>query len=169
MRATTLLLSALVPMLSLASEAEAQVTISIGDAEVMEGDSAAENVILSFPLTLSGVPTKDTSVRFSTAPITATANIDFAFVSNVLVTIPAGQTTGVAQVPIIEDLVVEPDETLSVTLSSPSNAFIGVGTATGTIVDDDDAVPQIPALGPLGGLLLAAALLLSRRRRVPPH
>ena len=38
---------------------------------------------------------------------------------------------------INKDNVVEPDETFSVILSNPVNAAITVGTATGTILNDD--------------------------------
>ena len=115
----------LLAILSVASTATGQVlTISIGDASVLEGDSFLENVVLQFPLTITGgVPTKDVTVRFSTASGTAVANSDFNFANNVLVTIPAGLVSGFANVAIIEDLNVEPDETLTVTLGSPGNAI----------------------------------------------
>ena len=115
----------LLAILSVASTATGQVlTISIGDASVLEGDSFLENVVLQFPLTITGgVPTKDVTVRFSTASGTAVANSDFNFANNVLVTIPAGLVSGFANVAIIEDLNVEPDETFTVALGSPGNAI----------------------------------------------
>jgi hypothetical protein len=132
-------------LLVLPSAAAAQtVTLSVGDAAVVEGDVAAENVLLRFPLTLSAPPTKQVTVRFTTNSGTATAGIDYMHAANVLVTIPAGNTGGFADVAIIEDLNVEPDETLTVTLGSPTNALIAQSTATGTILNDDELVDVRP-------------------------
>ena len=52
-------------------------------------------------------------------------------------TIPAGSTTGKIPVPVLDDVLDEPDETFTVTLSNPTNATVGDGTGTGTITDDD--------------------------------
>ena len=149
-------------ILSVSSAAAAQVFVSIGDAFVTEGDSAAEGVLVEFPLTLSGdLPTtKDVTVRYSTASGTALTNVDFQFVNNALITIPAGSSSGVASVQVIEDLAVEPDETFTVNLSSPTNALLGAGVATGTILDDDSDGAPVPALGLAGRLLLAFLLLV---------
>ena len=119
---------------------EDSVSISIGDAEVVEGDSPAEDVVLQFPLTLSGMSTDDVTVQYTTSAGTASANLDYVQVTNALVTLPAGEASGFADVAIVEDLLVEADETLTVTLSAPGNATIDVGTATGTILDDEDDV-----------------------------
>ena len=54
-----------------------------------------------------------------------------------------GETTATVAVATIEDTLDEPDETFTLTLSSPSNATLGEATATGTIVDNDD----LPTLG----------------------
>jgi hypothetical protein len=43
---------------------------------------------------------------------------------------------------VIGDLNIEPDETFIITLSNPTNATIGTGTATGTIQNDDSA-PEV--------------------------
>ena len=145
-------------LLGRTSSAQVEISISIDDVSGLEGDTSAESVVLAFPLTVTGgTPTKDVTVHFSTASGTAAADVDYVHVSDGLVTIPAGSTTGFATVNVIEDLNVEPDETLTVTINQPTNTVIGGGVATGTIINDDEA--QIPTLGLTGLLLLGAALL----------
>ncbi len=52
-------------------------------------------------------------------------------------TIPAGTQTGVVVVPVIGDPLVEPDETFSLDLGTPTGATIGSGHAVGTVLNDD--------------------------------
>jgi hypothetical protein len=54
------------------------------------------------------------------------------------VTIPAGSTTGTITVTVVNDTVVEPSETVIVTLGAPTNAVLGAISAhTVTITDND--------------------------------
>ena len=48
---------------------------------------------------------------------------------------------------VLGDTVVEPDETFTVTLSSPVNATLGTATGLGTITNDDVVVPAV-SIGP---------------------
>ena len=57
--------------------------------------------------------------------------------TNVLLTIPAGQTQATFTVTIRGDFSNEPNETFTVTVNTPTNATIGTGTGTGTIIDND--------------------------------
>ena len=59
------------------------------------------------------------------------------------VTFAAGQTAKVITINVSGDTVVEANEQFTVTLSSASGASIGTATATGTITNDDAALPQI--------------------------
>lgn len=54
-----------------------------------------------------------------------------------------GETSKTIDVPILGDLVLEPDETVELTLSNPGGAIIGAATALGTIRDDDDHTPPV--------------------------
>ena len=86
--------------------------------------SAASGQAVSIPFTLSG---------------TATTPGDFTTSANPLV-IPAGQTTGSVTITVVNDAVVEPAETLIVTMGTPLNAAQGATTVhTATITDDDSA------------------------------
>ena len=63
---------------------------------------------------------------------------------NNTITIPAGALTGNLPVTINGDTTVEPNETFTVTISSVTNAVLGVATATGTILNDDGVVAGVP-------------------------
>lgn len=84
----------------------------------------------------SGVSGLSTTVSYATADGTATAGSDYTAASGTA-TIPAGSTTTTITVSVIGDTTNEPDETFTVTLSSPVNATIATATGTGTILNDD--------------------------------
>ncbi len=84
------------------------------------------------------------TVRFSTTtnapPPTATpgATNDYTAVNNLTVTFANGQTTRTVTVPVNNDSLVEPDETIGLRLFSPGNgATLGQTNAVLTIIDDD--------------------------------
>ena len=69
---------------------------------------------------------------------TATIGADYTNPENGTVTIPAGSTTGVVNIIVVDDLISEPDETVVLTLQSANNGFIvSTATATMTITDND--------------------------------
>lgn len=115
--------------------------VSIADLTIAEQHQgtwpAGFTVALSKP---SAVPV---TVAFATAAGTATAGSDFLSASGV-VTFPPGAVARAATVPVVGDLIDEPNETFTVTLSAPSGATIGDGQAVGTI-QDDDAPPNLAA------------------------
>ena len=111
---------------------EATPTLSIGDATVAEGPGA----VAVFTVTLSGRSSQTVTVDYATSNDTATAGSDYTATSDAL-TIPAGSITGTISVPVLDDDLDEPDETFTVTLTSPSNAMIDDGEGIGTITEDD--------------------------------
>src|SRR5260370_6416156 len=66
------------------------------------------------------------------------AGSDYAAQSGTL-SFAAGETSKVVHVQVMGDTAVEADETLTLSLSSPSGATIAHGSATGTILNDDTA------------------------------
>jgi len=105
-----------------------------------EGNTSVNNFMV-FPVTLRGLPpAAPVTVAFTVTPGTATAGSDYTAISGVL-NFPAGTTVQNISVPIVGDLTGEPDETFTVTLSSPVGAQIiaGQGASTGTIRNDDGA------------------------------
>jgi hypothetical protein len=109
--------------------------VSINNAATDEGDSGNHN--LNFTLTLSKASAVTTSVRFSTSGGTATADTDYVRQTNVVKTIPAGDTTATVSIPIKGDTTVEPNETFNVKLTKPIRLRITDATGVGTIRNDD--------------------------------
>ena len=71
--------------------------------------------------------------------------------SQATITFAPGQRSKSVAVSVVSDLAIEQDETFTVTLSNALNATIANGTATGTIRNDDTAVPV--TVGTYKGLL----------------
>ncbi|MGB7655427.1 MAG: peroxidase family protein, partial [Novosphingobium sp.] len=109
-------------------------TLSIADASIIEGNSGTK--LITFTVTQSEVSGLDTTVNWGWADNSAWAGLDFVG-SWGTVTIPAGSTTATLSLEIIGDTLPELNETFTITLSSPTNATIATGSATGTIIDDD--------------------------------
>lgn len=79
-------------------------------------------------------------VDFSTSDGTAQEGLDYVGVTNQLV-FSVGETRQTFTVPIINDDLVEPSETVQLTLSNPTDAALGnQPTATLTITNDDAAI-----------------------------
>ena len=91
---------------------------------------------MTFTIRLSAAATTDTSVRFATAPGTATAGTDYVTSSGTL-TFTAGQTSRTRSVTINGDTTVEPNETFFVNLSSPVGLSIADAQGVATISNDD--------------------------------
>jgi Calx-beta domain/RTX calcium-binding nonapeptide repeat (4 copies) len=125
-----------------------KVTISIADASAPEGNSGSST--LSFALSLSVASTQPVSVQYATANGTATAPSDYTSGGGTITFAPGQRSQSVA-VNVVSDLAIEQDETFIVTLSNALNATIASGTATGTITNDDTAVPV--TVGTYKGLL----------------
>ncbi|MES2885555.1 MAG: Calx-beta domain-containing protein [Pseudomonadota bacterium] len=109
-------------------------TLSIGPASALES-----SLLLSMPVTLSAASSQDVLVNIGSRDGTAMAGSDYTALNRTL-TIPAGQTRVLALIDLGNDDTPEGTETLSVTLSNPSNAQLGMATATGTIQDDDSPI-----------------------------
>ena len=121
-------------------DADAAPTILVSGGSVVEGNAGQTEIL--FPLSLRGPSGFAVVVDYSTADQTATAGSDYLAVTG-QVSIPAGTTNAAISVGIIGDAIDENDETFVVSLDAVSNAVVGVASATGTIVDDDDASPPM--------------------------
>ena len=116
-------------------------SLSIDDGSVAEGNSGTST--LSLPVTLTTAAARVVSVDYVTANGTAVAPSDFVSASGTI-TFQPGETAKTIAIGVVGDAAVEPNETLSVVLSHPVNAVLGRSSATGTITNDDTAVPVTP-------------------------
>ena len=107
-------------------------SLRINDVTVMEASGARAE----FTVTLSAVSGQDVTVNYATSNGEAVAGSDYTATGSTL-TIQAGSETGTITVPILDDSVNEPNETFTVTLSSPTNATLEDAVGVGTITEDD--------------------------------
>ena len=126
------------------------VTASVAQAEVEEGGR------LYFDVTLSQASEDDVAVLWETsddaeASAAATADVDYLKNSGIVI-VPAGETSAVISVQTLEDTVAaEGAETFRLDLTAARTGFgpqaanlsLGVASALGTILDDDDAPTRI--------------------------
>lgn len=98
---------------------------------------------VSIPVTISATSASETKIDYAISGGTATGGgTDYTLASGTL-TIPAGQTTANIALTVVNDTIDELDETVIVTLSSPSGATLGpTSTHTYTIQDNDNPTVQ---------------------------
>ncbi|HEV7863001.1 MAG TPA: Calx-beta domain-containing protein [Acidimicrobiia bacterium] len=145
---------------------------SIGDDTINETGAATP---LAFTVSLDHVSGRAVTVTVETADGTAVAPGDYGAVHGRAVTIPAGVRAGTVPVTVADDGGSTPDapsETFTVTLSSPVNATLAAGIATGTIVDNDgpatlsvvgDTVPE----GTGGSNTTSAVFVVTLSKELP--
>ena len=123
----------------------ARLTVTDNDqtpAVIITGAQVAESAgEIALPVTLRGASAYQVSVDWMTADLTARAGEDYGAAVGRLTFAP-GETTGEIRVTVVDDLLPEELETFSVNLSGSVNAVLEVGSATGTITDDDEVVTQ---------------------------
>ena len=102
--------------------------ISVSGATVQE----AEGAVLVFTATLSHASSRTVTVDYATSDGTAVAGSDYTATSGTL-TFNAGDTFQSVQVTVLTDSEDESQETLTVTLSNPSQATLDDAAGTGTI------------------------------------
>jgi hypothetical protein len=113
---------------------DAAPVLSVGDVSIVEGNAGIANA--TFTVTLSAPSAQSISVGYATGNGTATAPGDYTTTSATLTFTP-GMTAQTVIVAVTGDTVNENDETLTVTLSNPTNATIGRALGLATIVNDD--------------------------------
>ncbi|MET0655408.1 MAG: Calx-beta domain-containing protein, partial [Pseudoxanthomonas sp.] len=118
-------------------------TLSIGDASVIEGASGTR--AMTFTVSLSRPSSTAVTYSIATANRTATAGSDYVARSLAGESIAAGQTSRTFAVTINGDRQREPNETFAVNVSGISGATAGDVQATGTIVSDDKRLMSSPA------------------------
>jgi hypothetical protein len=114
-------------------------SIAINDVTQAEGSTATTNFV--FSVTLTGAVQGGFTVPFSTADGSATQPGDYASNSNTLTFTGTDGETKTITVAVVGDTILEPNETFTVGLGSPSNAAVSVSdnSGLGTITNDDAA------------------------------
>jgi Calx-beta domain len=115
-----------------------QVSLSVDDVSAPEGGQTA-----TFTLSLSRESGKIVTVDYATGDGTAAAPSDYASRSGTIIFM-AGETSKTVSVALVQDAVVEPDETFTLALSRAINTTLSDGQGVATIVDDDAAPPPPP-------------------------
>ena len=118
-------------------------SVSVADGEANEADGSVD-----FVISLSAASGKTVQVAYAAsteAGDTATAGTDYTAVAATTLTFTMGETEKTVSVAVRDDGEVEADETFTVTLTLPAdaNATLGDATATGTITNDDAALPVV--------------------------
>ena len=106
--------------------------LSVADVEVQEGVDA----VLTFVVTLDRPPSATVKVHWATSDGTATAGSDYTAASGML-SFGAGETSMTIPVAVLNDTLDEGSETLMLTLSNASGAYLADAQATGTITNTD--------------------------------
>jgi uncharacterized repeat protein (TIGR01451 family) len=116
---------------------------SFSAASLGIGESAGQATIA---VNLSAAPDHSVSIDYATGGGTASAGSDYSPTSGTL-SFGAGQISKSFSIPIGDDSLDEPDETIQLTLSDPSGGTLGApASATLTIADNDGAPSPGPSL-----------------------
>lgn len=144
--------------------------VSIGDAQVNEGNSGASEATLE--VTLSEASDAEVSVDFSVTGGNATDGDDYTAVDGT-VTFAPGETTQTITLEVAGDTMPESNETVVVSLSRPQGATLGTPDGTLTIVNDDIAGPKLSisdastSEGSFGSKQLSFTITLSPAAAIP--
>jgi hypothetical protein len=118
-----------------------QNVLTIDEAEALEGNGEPRSLVFSVRLARAAGNSDTVTVQYAALDGTAAAGSDFTSVNGTL-TFSPGESSREIVVPIAGDTVPEFDETLTMLLSSATQAIVSVPTARGTIVNDDP-LPQL--------------------------
>src|SRR5260370_1090849 len=118
----------------------------------------------TIPFNRSGGKTGAVSVHYATAAGTAVNGKNYDDVTGTLVFADGDGAAKTFSVPLIDDHVVAPTQTVNLTLSSPTGGA-GLGTASATLSILDADAGSGPPAAPTG--LVAAAVATSRHHRAP--
>lgn len=110
------------------------VTIVIGDAAIIEGNTGGKTMV--FTVTLNEAATSVVTVNYATQDGSATAGQDYTATGSSL-SFAVGETSKTINVTVLGDFANEGIEYFNVLLSGATNAVIGDGIGLGTIFDDD--------------------------------
>jgi streptogramin lyase len=120
-----------------------EIVVLPGAASVVEGDSGTANLVV--PVTLSTSSTETVTVDWVTGPAGAPPRADPASdftAASGTVTFAPGETAKSVSISVNGDVLVEPDEWITLSFRNPTNARVGgfYGLGFGIITNDDHAI-----------------------------
>ena len=118
----------------LINDDDALPSVSLGDASSTNETAASTNLVA----TLSAASGKPITVDYATSDGTATAGSDYTADTGTITFAPGVTTQNIA-VGVLADTTDEVNETVTVTLSNPSEVTLNDATGVLTITDDDSA------------------------------
>jgi len=115
--------------------------------------SSAGNVdesagFITYTVTRTGA-TGAATIDFSTGGGSATAGSDYTAIASQTLTFAAGETSKTVQVAITNDTEAEGNETVGASISGASTGAISTGTATATILDNEQSIWSVDSAGPV--------------------
>lgn len=102
--------------------------------------SANESGTMTVTAQLSATSASSVTVPFT---VTGTATSGDRSISVSPITITAGATTGTATITITPDTLIEPNETVILTMGTPTNASLGATQVHTATITDDDTTPSV--------------------------
>jgi len=114
--------------------------LSIGDVQVLEGNSGTTSAV--FTVTLTPPTVRTVTVAFATVDVTAQSGSDYAATNETLTFLP-GETNQFITVRVSGDTNQEPNEHFVVNLSNAVHATIVDGLGVGTILTDDGMIVAV--------------------------
>ena len=126
------------------AEARGRIEGLAAGLSVTGGSAFESDGELAFQVTLSSATVDTVTVDYATEDGTAQSGADYARTAGSL-TFAAGDTVQTVGVDLVDNDEIEPQETFQLVLSAPTNATVAVGSAQGTILDDDQ--PELSVAG----------------------
>ena len=122
------------------TDTDAPPSITVDNVTVVEGNSGSR--FATFTLHLSSPSGQIVRVTAQSANNTATAGSDYTALAPTQISFNVGASAAIARVPVLGDVLDEPNETFFLNLSSPVNATIADSQGIASI-SDDDARPSL--------------------------
>jgi trimeric autotransporter adhesin len=118
-------------------------TVSISPATIVQNEGNSGTTAYIYTVSLSAASGLPVTVNYTTNNGTATAGSDYIDNDGSLVFNPGGPLAQNITVLVNGDTTPEPTENFTVALNSATNGTLGTSSATGTITNDDVALPTV--------------------------
>ncbi len=126
----------------------ATATGTINDNDTVAFTTTASNGLESvssadLEVSLNGLNSSDVTVNYTVTGTATGGGTDYTLANGVLTIIAGNLTNDITIASIVDDLIDEPNETVVVTLSGPTNANLGTNTVHTYTITDNDPTPTV--------------------------